>query len=210
MSWKNPPSQAVQPYETIPFAEKKTRKSDWNKIHAPKSFSIPPPLTQIAIQVREKILSCAEFDEGGDRRTIPFTADVAANVILEWAIDQVKQKPKLIPSSPTPHSKVGMTAYAAAWDTWRKPPTFPKSTLGKKKSKRDAARPPKLYLAYRIPPDMENAIKTISENTGVPLGEVFLRLLQIGLAGYENMDFRIVPTPEVSYRTATYEKRRAE
>lgn len=210
MSWKNPPTQAVQPYQTIPIAEKKTRKSDWNKIHAPKSFSIPPPLTQAAITVREKILSCAEFDEQGNRRAIPFTADVAANVILEWALDQVKQKPKLIPASPTPHSKVGMTAYAAAWDTWRKPPTFPKSTLGKKKSKRNSARPAKFYLAYRIPESMENGIKKISEETGVPLGEIFLRLLQIGLAGYENMDFRVVPTPEVSYRSATYERRTNE
>jgi hypothetical protein len=209
MSWKNSPTQAVQPYQTIPFAEKKQRKSDWNKIHAPKSFSIPPPLIQAAIAVREKILSCAEFDEQDNRRTIPFTADVVANVILEWALDQVKQKPKLIPVSPTPHSKVGMTAYAAAWDTWRKPPTFPKSTLGKKKSKR-TVRPAKFYLAYRIPASMESEIKKISEETGVPLGEVFLRLLQIGLAGYENMDFRIVPTPEVSYRSATYERRTNE
>jgi hypothetical protein len=208
MSWKNPPTQAVQPYQTIPFAEKKQRKSDWNKIHAPKSFGIPAPLTQTAIAVREKILSCAEFDEGGERRTIPFTADVAANVILEWALDQVKQKPKLIPASPTPHSKVGMTAYAAAWDTWRKPPTFPKSTLGKKKSKTKKAK--QYHLSYRISSNSEKDIKEIAESTGVPIGEVFLRLLQIGLAGYENMDFRIVPTPEVTYRSATWQNRETE
>lgn len=208
MSWKNTPAQAVQPYQTIPFAEKKQRKSDWNKINAPKSFGIPAPLAQTAIAVREKILSCAEFDEQDNRRTIPFTADVAANVILEWALEQVRINPKLIPASVTPHSKVGVTAYAAAWDTWRKPPTFPKSTLGKKKSKTKKAK--QYHLSYRISPKSEQGIKQIAENTGIPIGEIFLRLLQIGLAGYENMDFRIVPTPEVTYRSATWQKRETE
>ncbi|MCG2787669.1 MAG: hypothetical protein L6461_21495 [Anaerolineae bacterium] len=185
------------------------RKSDWNKTHAPKSFSIPAPLAQAALDIREKILSCAEFDEQGNRRREHITADVAANVILNWAIDRVKQNPRLIPSTPSPHTKTGVTAYAATWDTWSKPPTFPKSTRGKKKSA-TKIKIRKQILSYRIPVDTENAINELSESTGVQLGEIFLRLLQIGMADYERMDFRIAPTPEVVYRSATSVKRREE
>ena len=178
------------------------RRSDWNKRHAPKAFAIPAPLIETAKEVRETVLSCGEFDERDKPRASPLTADVAATCMLEWAIKQVEKKPGLLPVSQTPHSKTGWTAYTAEWNTWAIPPSFPKPTRRKKATKKRG----KYVLSYRIPNSQEKAIRDISERTGVPLGEVLLRLIQIGIEGYKAMKYRIVPTAKITYTDAKIEE----
>lgn len=204
MSWDK--MTPVHPHELIPRAEKKARNQqsrEWEKKNPPTCFSIPAPLAQTAHAVREKILSCAEFDEAGRPRLDPITADVSACVLLSWAIAQVANTPSLIPVSNTPHSKTGLTAYAAEWNTWHTPPPFPKPTRKRKKGK---SPQPKLNLSYRIPTFMKEEVHAITKRTGLPLGEVFLRLLQIGLDDYKAMKFRFAIEPEVVYRSATWQR----
>ena len=202
MSWDK--LTPIHPHEMIPRAEKKKRHQSrvYEKKNPATSFSIPAPLMETARSIREQVLSCAEFDETGRSRLSPITADMAANVLISWSLARVVDNPTLIPVSPTAHSRVGLTAHAAAWDAWNVPPTFPKSTRGRKKNQN---RQKKLNLSYRIPEFMEKQIREIAERSGVPLGEVFLRLLQIGLDDYQAMKYRFAIEPDIVYRSATWE-----
>lgn len=203
MSWDK--LTPIHPHEMIPRATKKARNQSrlYEKKHPATSFSIPAPLMETARAIREQVLSCAEFDEAGHPRLSLITADMVANVLISWSLARVADNPALIPVSPTARSRVGLTAHAAAWDAWNVPPPFPKSTRGHKKGQN---RQKKFNLSYRIPEFMEKQIREIAERTGVPIGEVFLRLLQLGLDDYKAMKFRIAVQPDVIYRTATWEK----
>jgi hypothetical protein len=176
------------------------RERAWESKNEATGYRIPPPLIETAKGLQEKLLSCSQFDEEGNPRTTSISADTLAETLLQWAIKQVKANPRLIPAYPTPHAKTGITAHIAEWDTWSKAPTFPKPTRRKK------GKSPRFIVAYRISGETKTAIREIADRTGVSLGEVFLRLLQIVLNAYANMKFRIVPDAEVIYRSAKIEE----
>lgn len=196
-----PPQSQPQPYRSILDTlslKKPARKSDWDKKHAPKAYNIPAPLIGIAQEIRTKILSRANFDEDGRRRTL--SADIVAKVILEWAIAQYTRNPSLIQASPTPRAKGGLTAFAAPWNKGEHPPVYPEVRNRRKNTQKNS----KYVLSYRLPESIEKFIQDIANEKGVPLGEVFLRLLQIGLAGHDAMKYVIQPSAEVVFNDATY------
>ena len=172
------------------------RERIWEKKNSSTTFRIPAPLADTAKHIRGQILGIAEFDESGKPRGTATTADQVAAILLDWAIKQVEQNPRIIPANTNPHGKGKLTLHIAAWDTWATAPAIPKPTRRKK------THTTRLVISYRIPPETVTSIRNIAENNSVPTGEVFLRLLQIALDGYLAMKFRLTDQPEVVIKTS--------
>jgi hypothetical protein len=165
------------------------RKRDWENQRPVASYRIPAPLIATAKEAQEKILSRAENNESGRSRS-GLSADIIANAILRWSIDRVNENPKILPQSLNPRAKTGMTAYAAEWDDWDgTPPVYP--TPRRRNKKKQSAR---FVIAYRLHATIKSEIKRIAEDRGLPVGEVFLFLIQFGLAGHDSGRFCIKPT----------------
>jgi hypothetical protein len=179
------------------------RKRNWESKRPAAVYRIPAPLIETAKEAQGKILSCAENDETGKPR-LGISADIVADVILRWAIKHIKENPRALPTALNPRSKTGLTAYAAEWEDWdgTPPTTAPRRKTQKKQT-------PRFLIAYRIREKTKNDIKEIAQETGLPLGELFLYLVQFGLTGHDKGRFRIKPTdPEVTFTDADYEETR--
>lgn len=177
------------------------RKRNWESQRPAAVYRIPAPLIETAKEAQGKILSCAENDETGKPR-LGLSADIVADVILRWAIKHIQENPRALPTTAlNPRSKTGLTAYAAEWEDWDgTPPVYPTPRRRNKKK-----QTPKLLMAYRIRETTKNDIKEIAQETGLPLGELFLYLIQFGLTGHKKGRFRIKPTgPEVTFTDADY------
>lgn len=175
------------------------RKRNWESQRPAAVYRIPAPLIPTAKKAQEKILNCAENDEDAKPRS-GLSADVVADVILRWAIKRVNEDPKVLPTALTPRSKTGLTAYAAEWEDWNGTPPTPSP-----RRKNQKKQTPRFLMAYRIREKTKNDIKEIAQNKGLPLGEVFLFLIQVGLAGHDSGMFRISPrVAEVVFTDADF------
>lgn len=165
-------------------APKRTRT--WENRKPAAVYRIPAPLIHLAKDAQTKILSRAESDEHGRLRA-GLTADMVAGVILDWAIQRVKENPKALTLTASPHTKGGLTAYAEEWNDWDgKSPAYPAP-----RRKNKSQKTPRFLIAYRLEEKTKNEIKRIAEDSSLPLGEVFLFLMRLGLTGHDNGKFRI-------------------
>lgn len=187
------------PEETIPLGKKRERA--WEKENRPHIYRVPAPLYELARQTREDVNSIACYDENGQPRNDQTTADQIAGILVDVALKKVAEQPGLITASSNPRGRGKLTVYAKAWDAWQKPPVIqqlPKA--GKKKPGR-----PRMVIGYRWPAQTDQAIRRLSKEIDVPIGEAALRLLQIGIAAYKQHEFRIVVEVQAAVRAVGWE-----
>lgn len=187
--------------DMLSFKKPAQRKRKWESQRPAASYRIPAPLIGIAKEAQENILACAETDEDGKPRS-GMTVDMIADVVLRWAIKLVNENPKkYLPGSISPHTKSGATVYAAAWEDWNGTP--PVRSTPRRRNKKNQS--PRFHISYRIQEETKSAIKSIAQENGLSLGELFLYLLQFGLAGHHQGQYRIKPTTsEIVYSGADW------
>lgn len=198
------------PERIVPTGHAKSRS--WEKRNRTYSYRIPTPLANEARELRETILSIAQYDEYGKPRTDQTTVNQVAAILLDWAIDQVRSNPRLFSPSPNPHSKGGMTLNLADWDGWASGPIIPPAVKKKKVKKHDDKSLPS-FLGYRLPAHIDTAIRDLAsqqQETGpqkyaIPAGEVIVRLLRIAVDGYKNRRFRLTPTTSILVEAGGWE-----
>jgi hypothetical protein len=185
---------------------KPARKRDWESKFPAASYRIPAPLIEIAKEAQAKVLSRTENTEDGKARS-GLSADVVANALLRWAIERVNEDPKALQAALNPRAKTGLTAYAAEWEDWDgKPPVYPAPRRRNRKKES-----PRLVIAYRLHETVKSEIKRIADERGLPVGEVFLFLLQYGLAGHDAGRIYIKPGgPKVAFTDAEIVEAKSE
>jgi hypothetical protein len=180
------PQNPVHPHELIPRVEKTKRRRDWDKENPPYTYRVPAPLIETAEELSDQVLAISQFDELGQSRRDSTSACQVAAILLSWAISKVAKKPELLDISPNPHGKNGkMTLHLARWDSWASRPIIPPPKKQKKKST------PRLTLSYRLPEFIDEEIRKLA-GKHLLIGEVFVRLLQIGVMDYQAGQFGLV------------------
>jgi len=176
------------------------RERTWEKQNPVYSFRIPAPLLQQYSDSIKEIQAIAEFDEAGNPRMDQTTADRVLGIFLDWAIEKVKQKPNLLPATPNPHGKGGLTVHLTAWNTWASGPVR-RQPSGKKKTNNQKSR----VVAHRIQAKTNAALRELASpqptngplRYAIPAGEILVRLIQIALDGYFNRQFNITVSPSI-------------
>jgi hypothetical protein len=177
------------------------RKRAWESQRPVASYRIPAPLIHLAKDAQKKILSRAESDEQGRPRA-GLSADTVADVIVRWAIKRVNENPNTLPQITSPHAKSGLTAFAEEWDDWNgKSPAYPEPRRKNKKK-----QTPRLVIAYRLQDKTKSEIKRLATDNGWSVGEMFLYLIQIGLAGHDGGKFRIKTRLQAVSASADFEE----
>lgn len=198
---QQPPKSVL---EMLSFEKPSVNRSrSYEKKNPATSYRIPTPLIQIAKEAQEKILGIAENDEDGKPRS-GLNVDTIADAILRWAIRRVTENPKkYLPQSVSPKAKSGTTVYAAEWEDWNGTP--PVQIAPRRRNKKNQT--PRFHISYRLQAKTTQEIKDFSVKSGLSLGELFLYLLQFGIAGHEKGQFRIKPTTvQIVYSNADYEE----
>lgn len=187
------------PEETIPIG--KMRERGWEKENRPCVYRIPAPLHDLARQLRDDVNSIAHYDETGQPRNDQTTADQIAGILVDVALRKVADEPGLIRVSANPRGRGKMTAHAQAWDAWKKPPPIQQlPKVNKKKAARQRA-----VTGYRWSTETDQAVRGLSRNLDIPIGEAVLRLVQIGVEAYKQREFRIVVEVQAAVRAAGWE-----
>lgn len=201
MSRKQIFPSAGLPEETIPVGKKIDRS--WEKKNRAHSYRIPAPLYELARQTREDVNSIAHYDERGQPRNDQTTADQIAGILVDVALQKVAAQPDLMAASANARGRGKMTVYAKTWDAWQKPPPIQQLPKPPDRKKKPKARP--VFVGYRWPARTDQAIRRLSKEIDVPIGEAALRLLQIGIEAYKQHEFKIVVEVQASVRAAGWE-----
>jgi hypothetical protein len=190
------PQNPVHPHELIPRVEKKSRQRGWDEANPPNTYRIPEPLIETARALRDQVLAIAQFDEHGQLRQDSTSASQVAAILISWGLNMVSKQPELLPIAPNPHAQSGkMTLHLAAWNSWASGPVIPPPKKQKRKSRA------RFTMSYRLPEFIDDQIRKLA-GEHLPIGEVFVRLLQIGVTNYQARQFRLVSSPSaVVYAT---------
>jgi hypothetical protein len=181
------PTLADVPENTIPLA-KQSRPRRWEKSNRAYSYRIPVVLNELAAQLRQDVMSIAQFDEHGQPRQHQTSVDLIAAILMDWALQTVQKTPDLIRAAPNPQGRGLMTGYAAAWDAWQKPEPLVSLPRSQHRKKREKAS---LFLAYRWRAETDQAIRQLANDRYIASGEAVVRLLEIAVNGYKQREFRI-------------------
>jgi len=160
---------AQDPIQSIPSAERKKRKPRiWDHGNPVISYFIPAPLTERAKEIRESILSLAQYHMT--------TASSVATALMNYALrDTGTGKLKFDPR-PAPQRRK-MTLVLEDTKEW--PREIPQAQAKQVRKTR------KMYLGYRWSRDVDTQIKTLA-GSYVPVGEVVVFLLNYALTEYKN------------------------
>jgi hypothetical protein len=118
-SWEptgdNPPPS---PVDLIAAQKKKPRDRTWEKDNPTCSYIVPRPLWETAYQVRDDILSIAQYDEHGVPRDDRTTVNAVAAALMDWALQRVENERALLNLAPNPHARGHLTITWAEENTW--------------------------------------------------------------------------------------------
>lgn len=193
----DPNASAPSALDLIRSKQKEPRGRDWEKRHRAFSYKIPVALRKAATQVREDILSIAQFDESGNPRANATTAEDIARILLERALFMLRQNPNLLAPRPNALSRRGqMTVSWEAWDRWEKNAVSLKPPL-----RRQKLNEKKVVLTFRWGAELDAQLKSIAgsgtpgKNSNplkfaVPVGDLVVRLLQIAIDDYKAGRFK--------------------
>ena len=197
-------SDSPIPLDLIRGPETKPRGRNWEKQNRACSYIIPVPLHAVARQVREDLLSIAQFDTEGNLRTDGTTVDDIASVLMDRALYLVAQSPALLAPRLNPHSRKGqMTVSWEAWDTWQRTPVQLKKPVRRQGKGDGADRKKNVFLAFRWTSDLDSRVKELagagmpSEHAknplkfSVPVGDLVVRLLQLAVEDYKAGNFTL-------------------
>jgi hypothetical protein len=210
-----PGSSSPIPLDLIRGPEAKPRGRDWERQNRAFSYIVPLPLHPLALQVREDILSIAQFDADGSPRTDGTTTDDIASVLMDRALYLVAQSPALLAPRLNPHSRKGqMTVSWEAWDTWQKTPV----QLKKPVRRQNKTEKKVLVLTFRWGREVDSRIKDLagagapSEHAknplkfSVPVGDLVVRLLQLAIEDYKAGNFKLKVELAAVSKVTSWEK----
>lgn len=200
-SWEptgdNPPPS---PVDMISAPEKKPRDRTWEKDNPTCSYIVPRPLWEAAYQVRDDILSIAQYDERGVPRDDRTTVNAVAAALMDWALQRVENERALLDLAPNPHARGHLTIAWVEENTWdslplQLPAPKRKSKTGKEKD---------FVLSYRWSENIDQRIRKLAGHGSapspkkkspfthaIPIGEVVIGLLRLAIADYKVRRFKM-------------------
>ena len=208
------PAPAPSVLDTIAGPQEKPRGRGWEKRNRSYSYTIPAPLRETAIQVRNDILSIAQFDAEGNPRTDGTTTDDIARNLMSWALKEVQLNPGLLTPRPNARSRKGqMTVSWEAWESWDKTPVKLKSPVRRDKNKAEK----KCVLTFRWGPEIDARVKVLAGvgtpgeslnnpfKFSVPVSDLVVRLLLLAIEGYKTRRYNFKIGVEVVSRVNDWE-----
>jgi hypothetical protein len=167
----------------LQVARPRKRKRAWEREHRGRTFYVPIPLVDRAKAVRQAVLGLAQKHMT--------TADQVADALLSWAIAQVSAQEIALEARPTLRRKMSVRVVDA--NGWPEGMEEPKAK-GKKAQE--------LFLGYRLSPETNRQITSLSSNAIAP-GEVVVVLLEHALSALQSGRVRLQSEPEVVRQKVT-------
>ena len=193
-------NQPPSPVDLIAAPEKKPRDRSWEKDNPTCSYIVPRPLWELAYQVRDDILSIAQYDERGVPRDDRTTVNAVAAALMDWALQRVENERALLNLAPNPHARGHLTIAWVDENTWdslplQLPAPKRKSKTGKEKD---------FVLSYRWSENIDQRIRKLAGHGSapspkkkspfthaIPIGEVVVGLLRLAIVDYKVRRFKM-------------------
>lgn len=166
---------------------RKKRNRDWEKRHPTRSYWVPRHLHERARKVREQVTALGKHLAKQYGEAVPYSADEVAQVLIEYALDQVARGRIALKARPDPQANRLRLTWEETQAGW------PQEIPEVKKQRSSSSKG--LFLGYRWGEEYHKTILNLSDKHNLARGEVVLYLLEQAITAYETGRLRLTTAP---------------
>ena len=188
-------NEPVEPVVMIPSA-KNRRTRTWEKNNRSRSYFIPRPLAEMALQIRDEIVGISDGIRETDILAPLATANDVAMALMERALHMVDTELiQIIPRFDPMHQRTKLICVDVEDEI------LPRRIMERREKPAEIRK--EIYLAYRWPQEFDRRIKHIAKNNHIAVGEVVVLLLGKALEVYKLGRLKLIPQPITVKQTVT-------